>query len=71
MNDSLKPPEQRPEHPDFWCKRFGEGVTPWDAGNQKRHDGNEQQVKARPAQQTENGPDRPAGAGWHHRHGQP
>ncbi len=32
MNDSLKPPEQRPEHPDFWCKRFGEGVTPWDAG---------------------------------------
>jgi len=28
----VKPPEQRPEHPDFWCKRFGEGVTPWDAG---------------------------------------
>jgi SAM-dependent methyltransferase len=27
-----KPTEQRPEHPDFWCKRFGEGVTPWDAG---------------------------------------
>ena len=27
-----KAPEQRPEHPDFWCKRFGEGVTPWDAG---------------------------------------
>jgi thiopurine S-methyltransferase len=27
-----KPPHQRPEHPDFWCKRFGEGVTPWDAG---------------------------------------
>lgn len=27
-----KPPEQRPDHPDFWCKRFGEGVTPWDAG---------------------------------------
>lgn len=27
-----KPPEQRPEHPDFWCKRFGEGLTPWDAG---------------------------------------
>lgn len=27
-----KPPEQRPEHPDFWCKRFSEGVTPWDAG---------------------------------------
>lgn len=32
MNDPIKPPEQRPEHPDFWCKRFGEGVTPWDAG---------------------------------------
>jgi thiopurine S-methyltransferase len=29
---SEKPPEQRPDHPDFWCKRFGEGVTPWDAG---------------------------------------
>jgi thiopurine S-methyltransferase len=28
----IKPPEQRPEHPDFWCKRFGEGATPWDAG---------------------------------------
>lgn len=28
----IKPPEQRPEHPDFWCKRFGEGITPWDAG---------------------------------------
>jgi thiopurine S-methyltransferase len=33
MSDApVKPPEQRPEHPDFWCKRFGEGVTPWDAG---------------------------------------
>ncbi len=32
MNDSIKPAEQRPEHPDFWCKRFGEGTTPWDAG---------------------------------------
>lgn len=32
MNEAIKPPEQRPEHPDFWCKRFGEGVTPWDAG---------------------------------------
>jgi thiopurine S-methyltransferase len=32
MNDVIKPAEQRPEHPDFWCKRFGEGVTPWDAG---------------------------------------
>lgn len=28
----IKPPEQRPEHPDFWSKRFGEGTTPWDAG---------------------------------------
>ena len=28
----IKTPEQRPEHPDFWCKRFGEGTTPWDAG---------------------------------------
>ena len=32
MNKPTKPSEQRPEHPDFWCKRFGEGVTPWDAG---------------------------------------
>ena len=32
MTEAIKPPEQRPEHPDFWCKRFGEGVTPWDAG---------------------------------------
>ena len=27
-----KPPEQRPELPDFWCKRFREGTMPWDAG---------------------------------------
>ena len=27
-----KPHEQRPEHPDFWDKRFDAGVTPWDAG---------------------------------------
>lgn len=27
-----KAPEQRPELPDFWCKRFQSGVTPWDAG---------------------------------------
>lgn len=27
-----KPADQRPEHPDFWCKRFGQGTTPWDAG---------------------------------------
>lgn len=32
MNDSAKDPSQRPEHPDFWCKRFGAGQTPWDAG---------------------------------------
>lgn len=32
MNETIKPPEQRPEHPDFWSKRFSEGVTPWDAG---------------------------------------
>jgi len=32
MNEAIKPAEQRPEHPDFWCKRFGEGTTPWDAG---------------------------------------
>lgn len=33
MNEAQeKPPEQRPEHPDFWCKRFGAGTTPWDAG---------------------------------------
>lgn len=32
MSEAIKPPEQRPEHPDFWCKRFGEGITPWDAG---------------------------------------
>ena len=34
MNEPIaKPPEQRPEHPDFWCKRFSEGLTPWDAGS--------------------------------------
>jgi thiopurine S-methyltransferase len=38
MSASAPPPtqvkadDQRPEHPDFWCKRFGEGITPWDAG---------------------------------------
>lgn len=32
MNETLKTTDQRPEHPDFWCKRFGEGTTPWDAG---------------------------------------
>jgi len=32
MNDSIKPPSQRPEHPDFWCSRFGTGAIPWDAG---------------------------------------
>jgi thiopurine S-methyltransferase len=28
----VKAVDQRPEHPEFWCKRFGEGLTPWDAG---------------------------------------
>ncbi len=32
MNEPSKPTDQRPEHPDFWCKRFGAGTTPWDAG---------------------------------------
>ncbi|MCK6390442.1 MAG: TPMT family class I SAM-dependent methyltransferase, partial [Azonexus sp.] len=32
MSDIEKPADQRPEHPDFWCKRFVEGTTPWDAG---------------------------------------
>ncbi|MFC5301550.1 methyltransferase domain-containing protein [Azospira restricta] len=27
-----KPDDQRPELPDFWDKRFNEGVTPWNAG---------------------------------------
>jgi thiopurine S-methyltransferase len=30
MNE--KPEHQRPEHPDFWDKRFGAGTTPWNAG---------------------------------------
>lgn len=32
MNHPAKPPEQRPELPAFWDKRFRDGVTPWDAG---------------------------------------
>jgi thiopurine S-methyltransferase len=28
----IKTTDQRPEHPDFWCKRFDQGITPWDAG---------------------------------------
>ena len=33
MSDAnIKPPEQRPELPEFWSKRFGEGHTPWEAG---------------------------------------
>ena len=28
----IKPADPRPDHPDFWCKRFGDGMTPWDAG---------------------------------------
>lgn len=33
----IKPPEQRPENPAFWDKRFQEGVTPWDAGRVPDH----------------------------------
>lgn len=32
LTPARKPAEQRPEHPDFWDKRFAAGVTPWDAG---------------------------------------
>lgn len=32
MEQAEKPLEQRPECAAFWDKRFGEGVTPWDAG---------------------------------------
>lgn len=33
MNEeNSKPSEQRPELPEFWDKRFGTGVMPWDAG---------------------------------------
>lgn len=28
----IKAPDQRPELPDFWCKRFAAGITPWDSG---------------------------------------
>ena len=28
----IKAPEQRPEDPAFWNKRFDEGTIPWDAG---------------------------------------
>lgn len=31
-DSSEKPPEQRPEQPEFWDKRFRDGITPWDAG---------------------------------------
>ena len=30
--NQIKADDQRPEHPDFWCKRFDAGSTPWDAG---------------------------------------
>jgi len=30
---SPKPAHQRPELPDFWDKRFSEGITPWDQGS--------------------------------------
>jgi thiopurine S-methyltransferase len=26
-------PSERPERPEFWCKRFASGVTPWEAGH--------------------------------------
>ena len=33
MSDTpIKSPDQRPELPEFWCKRFAEGVMPWEAG---------------------------------------
>ena len=32
MDQPEKTPDQRPEHPEFWEKRFRAGVTPWDAG---------------------------------------
>ncbi|HEX5803949.1 MAG TPA: methyltransferase domain-containing protein [Azospira sp.] len=33
MNEKQEKPEhQRPELPDFWDKRFSEGVTPWNVG---------------------------------------
>lgn len=31
-NVSAKPPQQRPELPEFWNHRFRQGLTPWDAG---------------------------------------
>ncbi|MDR0776642.1 MAG: methyltransferase domain-containing protein [Azonexus sp.] len=32
FSTQIKAPNQRPEHPDFWDKRFDQSVTPWDAG---------------------------------------
>ena len=32
MTEKAKPPSQNPALPDFWDKRFREGITPWDAG---------------------------------------
>ena len=32
MDSREKTPDQLPEHPEFWEKRFREGTTPWDAG---------------------------------------
>ncbi|MDR2189277.1 MAG: methyltransferase domain-containing protein [Azonexus sp.] len=33
MGAPAKAPDQRPELPDFWDKRFDQGVMPWDAGS--------------------------------------
>ncbi len=32
MSDPAKPPEQRPENPEFWSTRFQAGATPWESG---------------------------------------
>ena len=33
QEDSIqKPPQQKPEHPEFWDQRFRQGCTPWDNG---------------------------------------
>jgi SAM-dependent methyltransferase len=33
MNRNTRPPSQDPLKPEFWNKRFHDGVTPWDAGH--------------------------------------
>jgi SAM-dependent methyltransferase len=32
-NRNTRPPSQDPLNPEFWSKRFRDGVTPWDAGH--------------------------------------